>query len=147
MLVILGSDHAGFALKSDLIAAVKELGHTVEDLGTDSTASVDYPDYGTKVAHRVVEAEQQTQVLGVCVCGSGIGIAMAANKVRGARAAVVHDVTSARLARQHNQANVACIGARLVGHEVALDIVATFLGSEFAGGRHAGRVDKLNRLA
>lgn len=147
MQVIFGSDHAGFALKSDLMAAVKAAGHTVEDLGTHSTASVDYPDFGTAVATRVVDLEKNGATLGVCVCGSGIGIAIAANKIRGARAAVVHDVTSARLAREHNNANIVCIGARLVGHEVALDIVSTFLATQFAAGRHAGRVDKLNRLA
>lgn len=142
--IALGSDHAGFALKAVLVDHIQSLGHDVVDLGTTSaTESVDYPDFGAAVARAVVTGQAQ---LGVCVCGSGIGIAIAANKVPGARAATVHDQTSARLARLHNDANVVCIGERLTGVEVAKDCVRAFLDTAFEGGRHERRVDKLTEL-
>ena len=138
-----GSDHAGLRLKTDLVAVLQSLGHEVTDLGTHSTDSVDYPDYGAAVGRAVVTGEAD---LGLCVCGSGIGIAIAANKVPGVRAATVHDVTSARLAREHNNANVICLGERLVGPQVAHDALIAFLDATFAGGRHQQRVDKLGAL-
>jgi ribose 5-phosphate isomerase B len=138
-----GSDHAGLELKALLADQLVSLGHEVVDLGTHSSESVDYPDFGERVGRSVVSGETD---LGVCVCGTGIGIAIAANKVRGVRAAVVHDVSSARLAREHNDANVICLGARLIGTVAAADALEAFLGSEFLAGRHQRRVDKIAAL-
>lgn len=138
-----GSDHAGFALKNDLVAHMTDMGHSVDDLGTHTPDRVDYPDYGAAVARAVAAGDAD---LGLLVCGSGIGICMAANKVAGVRAATVHDVTSARLAREHNDANVVCLGERFIGPEVAKDALEMFLTAEFQGGRHAGRVAKIDAL-
>ena len=143
MRIAFGADHAGFALKEHLRAAAAADGHEVIDLGTHSLDSVDYPDFGAAVARAVVAGEADR---GVLVCGSGNGIAIAANKVTGARAAVVHDVTSARLAVEHNDANVCAIGARFVGEQVAEDAMRAYLAAEFAGSRHATRVEKIARL-
>jgi ribose 5-phosphate isomerase B len=141
--IAVGSDHAGLALKDQLAKHLVELGHQVEDLGTHSTDSVDYPDFGAAVGRAVAGGEAE---LGVCCCGTGIGISIAANKVRGVRAAVVHDVSSAHLAREHNEANVICFGARLVGPVVAVDALEAFLAAAFAGGRHQRRIDKIAAL-
>ena len=141
--IAVGSDHAGFHLKSDLIEMLNEAGHDVVDCGTNSTDRVDYPDFGAAVGRSVAGGEAE---VGLCVCGSGIGIAMAANKIPGIRAATVHDVTSAHLAREHNDANVICIGERLTGPEVAREAVQSFLGATFEGGRHTGRVAKIDAL-
>lgn len=138
-----GSDHAGFHLKKDLIAHLEHRGHEVIDLGTHDDERVDYPDFGAAVGRAVAAGEAD---LGLCVCGSGTGIAIAANKVPGVRAATVHDVTSAHLAREHNDANVVCLGERLVGPEVAKEALDAFLAASFAGGRHAARVAKLDAL-
>lgn len=139
--IALGADHAGFGLKDRIAAHLAERGVTVLDLGTNSPDRVDYPDYGTAVGRAVASGEAD---LGVAVCGSGIGISIAANKVAGVRAALVHDATSARLSREHNDANVICLGERLTGEEVALDAVDAWLDATFQGGRHAGRVAKLD---
>jgi ribose 5-phosphate isomerase B len=141
--IAIGSDHAGYQLKEQLAEHLREEGHEVEDLGTHSEESVDYPEYGALVARAVVKGEAD---YGVCVCGTGIGIGIAANKVRGARAAVVHDATSARMARQHNDANVVCVGARLTGPQAASDAVDAFLEAEFEGGRHQRRIDEITDL-
>ena len=141
--IAVGSDHAGFALKEQLAGELRDLGHEVLDLGAHSTDRVDYPDFGAAVGRSVAGGDAD---LGVCVCGSGIGIAMAANKVPGVRAATVHDATSARLTRQHNDANVICLSERLSGPEVASEAMRAWLDAEFEGGRHAGRVDKLSDL-
>jgi ribose 5-phosphate isomerase B len=138
-----GSDHAGLRLKSELVAMLQAQGHDVLDLGTHDGSSVDYPDFGAAVGRAVMDGSAD---VGLCVCGSGIGIAMAANKVAGVRAATVHDVTSARLAREHNDANVICLGERLVGPQVAHDSVLAYLGATYQGGRHQQRVDKLQAL-
>jgi len=130
-------------MKEDIATHLRELGHEVVDCGTHSTERVDYPDFGAAVGRSVVSGEADG---GVCVCGSGIGIAIAANKIRGVRAATVHDMTSARLSRQHNDANVICLGERFLGPTVAIDAVDAWLGAEFEGGRHAGRVAKLDAL-
>lgn len=143
MKLVMGSDHAGFELRRMLAEHLRSAGHDVNDLGTHDTASVDYPDYGAAVGRAVVDGEAE---LGIAVCGSGIGIAIAANKVVGVRAATVHDVTSARLAREHNDANVVCLGERFVGPQVALDAVDAFLAAAFEGGRHSRRVDKITAL-
>ena len=141
--IAVGSDHAGYALKEQLAGELRDLGHEVLDLGAHSPERVDYPDFGAAVGRAVVGGDAE---LGLCVCGSGIGIAMAANKVPGVRAATVHDATSARLTRQHNDANVICLGERLIGPEVASEALRAWLDAEFEGGRHAGRVDKLSGL-
>lgn len=143
MRIAIGSDHAGFLLKQDLAAFLVEGGHQVDDLGTTNDERVDYPDFGAVVGHSVASGANE---LGVCVCGTGIGISIAANKVAGVRAAVVHDVTSARLAKEHNDANVVCLGARLVGPEVAQESLQAFLATTFQAGRHAQRVDKITAL-
>ena len=138
-----GSDHAGFALKGELAEMLATLGHEVSDLGTHSEDRVDYPDFGAAVAAEVADGRAD---LGVCVCGSGLGIAMAANKIAGVRAAPLYDATTARLAREHNDANVACFGARLIGSETAKEALQVFCATDFQGGRHARRVQKLDSL-
>lgn len=138
--VALAADHAGFELKNILKEALAESGVKVLDLGTDGPGSVDYPDFGNAAAEAVAHGDADRAVI---VCGTGIGIAMAANRVKGVRAAVCHDVTSARLARAHNDANVLALGARLIGPETAKDCLRTFLATPFEGGRHQRRVDKL----
>lgn len=144
MKIALGADHAGYELKALLVATLEQWGHQVIDLGTnDATTSVDYPDFGSAVGHCVASGEAD---LGVAVCGSGIGISIAANKVPGVRAALAHDATSARLAREHNHANVLCLGARLIGPPVAQDALAAWLGAEPGDGRHLARIDKLSQL-
>jgi ribose 5-phosphate isomerase B len=137
------SDHAGFALKQVLVAEATRLGHEVKDLGPSNDARVDYPDYAAKVGHAVVADPGS---LGLLCCGSGIGVAIAANKVPGIRAATVWDEASARLAREHNDANVVAIGARLIGLEAAQRMLAAFLSAHFEGGRHAERVAKITAL-
>ena len=139
----IGSDHAGFALKGELAEMLATLGHEVSDLGTHSEDRVDYPDFGAAVAAEVADGRAD---LGVCVCGSGLGIAMAANKIAGVRAAPLYDATTARLAREHNDANVACFGARLIGSETAKEALQVFCATDFQGGRHARRVQKLDSL-
>ena len=141
--IAIGSDHAGYPLKQQLAEHLREAGHEVNDLGTHSEESVDYPEYGAMVARAVVDGDAD---YGVCVCCTGIGIGIAANKVKGARAAVVHDATSARMARQHNDANVVCVGARLTGPQAAADAVDAFLSAEFEGGRHQRRIDEISEL-
>jgi ribose 5-phosphate isomerase B len=144
MRVAVGSDHAGFDLKEILRAELAAQGHDVADLGTyDGATSVDYPDFGAAVGRAVTEGEAE---LGVCVCGTGIGISMAANKVPGVRAALVHDVTTAVLAKQHNHANVLCFGARTTGRAVAVDALGAFLRAVRESGRHDGRIAKLADL-
>ncbi len=140
MNIAIGSDHAGYRLKTVIGEHVAGLGHTVIDVGTNSPESVDYPDYGAAVGDAVVSGRAQ---FGIAACGSGIGICMAASKVPGVRAATVHDVTSAHFTRLHNDANVMCVGERFIGEQVALDAVDAFLTTEFEGGRHQRRVDKI----
>ena len=141
MRIAVGSDHAGFALKTETIARLTGAGHEVLDLGTDSAeVSVDYPLFGRAVGEAVAEGRAER---GVCVCGTGIGIGMAANKVRGIRAAVVHDSTTALLARSHNDANVLCLGERTTGRAEAMDAVDAFVTTAFAGGRHQRRIEQI----
>lgn len=143
MRIAVGADHAGFALKQALAEHLRTAGHDVTDCGAHSTERVDYPDFGAAVGRAVAQGDAD---LGLCVCGSGNGIAMAANKVGGVRAAVAYDVTSARLARAHNDANVLCIGERLTGAEVAREALDAWLSASFEGGRHQTRVSKLDAL-
>lgn len=141
MQIAIASDHAGYALKSLLAADLAAAGHDLLDLGAaDATTSVDYPDFGRGCAEAVASGRAQ---VGVVVCGSGIGISIAANRVGGARCALVHDNLSARLARQHNDANMIALGARLIGVETARDALFAFLDTPFEGGRHAARTAKL----
>jgi ribose 5-phosphate isomerase B len=136
----MASDHAGFDLKAAIGAELVSGGIEVLDLGPEDSSPVDYPDMAEKLA-RAIEAGQGTR--GLLICGTGIGIGIAANRHLWVRAATCHDVTTARLARQHNDANVLCLGARIIGLQVALDCVDVFLKTPFEGGRHQRRVDKL----
>lgn len=139
-IIPIASDHAGLPLKQQLITTLTQEGLEFEDLGTDTAESVDYPDYANMLCRRLLGGELN---FGILVCGTGIGMAIAANRHRGIRAAVLHNATEARLTRAHNNANVACLGARIIGIETALDAVATFLNTEFEGGRHQRRIDKI----
>jgi len=143
MKVAFGCDHAGFGLKEAVISTLKRLGAEIIDFGTYSLDSVDYPDFGERVGKAVASGEAD---LGVVICGTGIGISIAANKVPGVRAALCHDVYSARMSRAHNNANVLALGARVIGPGLAEAIVEAWLGTEFEGGRHANRVAKIERL-
>ncbi len=139
-IIAVASDHAGFAYKALITEHLRASGHEVLDVGTHVNERVDYPDYGHAIGRAVVGGEAG---FGIAVCGSGIGICIAANKVPGVRAATVHDMTSARLSREHNDANVMCVGERFLGPQVVLDCVDAFLGAGFEGGRHAARVAKI----
>ena len=136
----LAADHAGVTLKALLADEASARGWRTVDLGTGGSDSVDYPDFGDRLARAVLAGEAD---LGVAICGTGIGISIACNRHPGVRAAVVHDEASARLAREHNDANVLALGQRLIGEEVATRCLAVFLETAFAGGRHQRRVDKL----
>ncbi len=138
--VALGSDHAGFPIKETIRQFLQNAGYPVDDLGTWSEESVDYPDYGKAVGECVAAHKD---VFGIAVCGTGIGISIAANKVHGIRAAVAHDVSTARLAREHNDANVLALGGRIVNGSQAIEMVQTFLNTAFVGGRHSRRVEKI----
>ena len=140
--IAVASDHAGFDLKEILKRDLQEAGHEVLDLGTHSTASVDYPDFGRAMADAIASGKVAR---GVLVCGTGIGISIAANRNPKVRAALAHDVTSARLSREHNDANVVTFGARVIGVETAREALKVFLTTDWLGGRHAGRVDKLSK--
>jgi ribose 5-phosphate isomerase B len=142
MRVIAGSDHAGLALKNSLIAHLQAKGIEVVDLGTHSQASVDYPDYAEAVARKVAAGEG----LGLLVCGSGQGMAMTANRIPGVRAAVVSDTFSACATRQHNDANVLCLGERILGPGLAAEILDIFIATPYEGGRHQRRVEKMAML-
>lgn len=142
--VLLAADHAGYPLKEQIKAQLLELSFPVHDLGTNGTDSVDYPDYGRRMADAIAE---RLDARGVIVCGTGIGISIAANRNPAVRAALCHDVTTARLARQHNDANVLAMGARIIGSEIARDCVLAFLDTAFEGGRHARRVAMLGAAA
>ena len=141
--IALGADHAGFHAKEIIKNFLQQQGYVVDDLGTHSESSVDYPDFGKAVSERVASGGAQ---LGILVCGTGIGMSMTANKVPGIRAAVAHDAFTARMARQHNDANVLTLGGRVVDDAKAVEIVREFLSVEFEGGRHQRRVDKINEL-
>lgn len=139
--VAIGSDHAGVALKSVLIPVIEAAGYSALDCGTHGDASVDYPDYGAAVAQAVLEGKAR---FGVAICGSGIGISIAANRFKGIRAALCHSGLSAELSRRHNDANVLALGARLIGDAEAKECIERFLTTDFEGGRHTARVEKLD---
>ena len=142
--IVIGSDHAGFPLKEVLAAYLKEMGLKVVDVGTNGPESVDYPDYGVAIANAIKDGKASR---GIAICGTGIGISIAVNRHDWIRAALCHDMTSARFCREHNDANVLVLGARMIGEEVAKDCVKSFLETDFEGGRHQRRVDKLGFAA
>ena len=143
MKVAIGADHAGFDLKQELADDLREAGYTVEDFGPASTESVDYPDFARRVAEAVRGGRAER---GVLVCGTGIGIGIAANTVAGIRAATCNDLFTARMCRAHNDAQIVALGSRVVGPGVAGEIVRIFLETSFEGGRHQRRVDKIHRI-
>ena len=141
--IALGADHAGFQVKESIKRYLESAGHTVDDVGTGSEESVDYPDFAREAAGRVADGKD---ALGILVCGTGIGMTIAANKVAGIRAALAQDPATARLAREHNNANVLAVAGRMLSGESAVAIVREFLAAEFAGGRHERRVNKISLL-
>ncbi len=141
--IAIASDHAGRELKEELKNFLKESGCEVVDMGTDNDASVDYPDYGLPVAEKVSKGEIKK---GILLCGTGIGMSIVANKFPRVRAALTNDIYSAKLAKEHNDANIIVIGGRLVGKGLAIEIVKTWMESEFKGGRHQRRLDKIREI-
>ena len=144
MKIALSADHAGFEMKDALAAWLRETGHEVLDLGTHGPESVDYPDFGARLGRAIASGDAER---GIAICGSGIGIAIAANRNPGCRCAQVNEPLSAALARTHNDANAIALGARLIGVDMAKACVAAFLTTDFEGGRHQRRVDQLSHLA
>lgn len=143
MKIALAADHAGYGLKNELVAWLREAGHDVSDLGTNGAESVDYPAFGARLAEAVGSGNAER---GIAVCGSGIGISIAINRNPACRCARVDDPLSAALSREHNDANVLALGARLIGSDMAKACVSAFLDTQFAGGRHQRRVDQLSQL-
>jgi ribose 5-phosphate isomerase B len=141
--ILLGADHAGFRTKETIKKYLDDAGYRVEDVGTHSEEPVDYPDFARAVGEQVAAGRD---ALGVLVCGTGIGVSIAANKVQGIRAALAHDSLTARRAREHNDANVLALGGKIVGEDEAISIVQEFLGAQFAGGRHQRRIDKITEM-
>ncbi|MDP1821821.1 MAG: ribose 5-phosphate isomerase B [Archangium sp.] len=141
--IAIASDHAGVALKAELVDELKKLGHSPLDLGPSDTASVDYPDFAAKACAEVTAGRA---ALGVLICGTGIGMSITANKVHGIRAALCHTEFEARVTRLHNDANVLCLGSRVIGGALATEIMKVFLAGSFEGGRHAKRVEKITQL-
>ena len=143
MKIAIGNDHAAVALKNEFMEYVQSLGHEVVNFGTDTNESCHYPEYGEKVANAVAAGEFDC---GILICGTGVGISIAANKVNGIRAAVCSEPTTARLVKEHNNANIIAFGERIVGVELAKDIVKAYLEADFLGGRHAIRVDMISEI-
>ena len=143
MRIAIGSDHAGFAMKQLIVGLLSELGHSYEDFGCFNSNSVDYPDIGRPVAEAVSQGKFDR---GILICASGIGMCIVANKIAGTRAAVCHDTFSARRAREHNDVNVLCLGEWVIGQGLMREVVTTYLSTEFAGGRHARRVEKIRAI-
>ena len=141
MKISLGSDHGGFELKLQIAVFLRQLGHEVLDAGCDAQQSVDYPDFAGRVCELVRTGQCER---GILICGTGIGMSIAANRYREIRAALCHEGFTARMSREHNNANVLCLGARVIGPALALDIVGQWLETEFAGGRHQRRLDMLS---
>lgn len=142
MNIVIAADHGGFELKQKAVGVLEQLGHSVIDVGCNSTDSVDYPDYAEKLVERI----QDTENLGILICGTGIGMSIAANRHRFIRAALCHDENTAILSREHNNANVLCLGARVLEEKSALEIIKVWLETEFAGGRHLQRISKFSDL-
>jgi len=144
MKVAIGSDHGGFAVKEEVVRFLRDLGHDIDDVGCFGLDSVDYPDFADKVCELVGNKDNDCE-RGILICGTGIGMSMAANKNKkyssNIRAALCHESYTARMSRQHNDANILCLGARVLGIEVIIDVVGTWLETEFEGGRHQRRID------
>lgn len=143
MKIAIASDHTGVELKSEIIKYLQELGHETDDLGTNSKESIDYPIYGKKVADEVTKGKYDG---GVLICGTGIGISLAANKIKGIRAAVCSEPYSAKLSKQHNNSNIIAFGARVVGVDLAKMIVKEWIEAKFEGGRHLKRVELISKI-
>ncbi len=143
MRIAMGNDHAATGLKMEIMEYVKGLGHEVVNFGTDTSDRCNYPEFGEKVGRAVAAGEADC---GILICGTGVGISIAANKVRGVRCGVCSDATTARLIKQHNNANVLAFGARIVGPELARDIVRAYLEAEFEGGRHQDRINMFTEI-
>ena len=143
MKIAIGADHAGYAAKEEVMGWLRDWGHEVDDLGTHGPDPVDYPLYAVRVAAQVAGRRDD---LGILVCGSGIGVCIAANKVPGIRAAYVTDTYSAKMSRAHNDANVLCLGARVTGPELMKELVSAFLASSFEGGRHQRRIEQIEKI-
>lgn len=141
MQISIGSDHGGYDLKLLIINQLQEQGHEIHDAGCYSAESVDYPDFAETVCEKV---RKEVCERGILICGTGIGMSIAANRYRDIRAALCHDAFTARMSREHNNANILCLGARVIGQEVALDMVMEWIKTPFAGGRHQMRLDKLS---
>ncbi len=139
-MIVIASDHAGVEVKAAIVDRLRSAGHAVDDLGPASTQSVDYPDFAHRVAARVADG---TATCGLLICGTGLGMSMSANRHHGVRAAVCHDAFTAEMARRHNDANVLCVGARVLGMGVIEQVVDVFLATDFEGGRHQRRVAKI----
>ncbi len=142
-MIAIGCDHGGYELKLEIIKHLQAKGFEIKDFGCNSTDSVDYPDYAYPVAKAVADGQCEK---GILICGTGIGMSIAANKVKGIRCALCSDTFSAHATREHNDSNVLAIGARVTGVNLALDIVDTWLTAEFMGGRHTGRIDKITKI-
>ncbi|CQR46156.1 Putative sugar phosphate isomerase YwlF [Paraliobacillus sp. PM-2] len=140
MKIVLASDHGGFELLREIASQLDDLGIDYDNIGCDCETSVDYPDYGIPAAEKVANGSYDR---GILICGTGIGMSIAANKVKGIRAALVHDVYTARVTREHNDSNILVMGARVIGVDLAKEIVKTWLAGEFQGGRHANRIGKV----
>ena len=140
MKIAIASDHGGFELKEKIVALLADLGLEYQDFGPDSAEAVDYPDYAFMVSEKVAAKEFDR---GILICGTGVGISIAANKVKGVRCALVHDVFTAKATREHNDSNVLAMGGRVIGDELAKMIVKTWLAEEFVGDHHAGRIEKI----
>lgn len=143
MKIAIGADHGGYQLKEEIKRLLDSMDVEYEDVGCDCEQSVDYPDYALPVAEKVASGACDR---GILICGTGIGMSIAANKVRGVRCALVHDLFSAKATREHNDSNVLAMGARVIGPGLALEIVKVWLGAEFEGGRHAKRVEKIAKI-
>ena len=141
MKIAIGADHGGFQLKEKVARMLEQLGHRVEDTGCHSSDSVDYPDFADPVVAKVADGECDR---GILICGTGIGMSLAANRNRKIRAANCHDEYTARMSREHNDANILCLGARVIGEGVAVDLVKVWLDTPFAGGRHQQRIAKFS---
>lgn len=140
MKIVIGNDHAGVDLKTKIVEFLRKKGHEVINIGTDTLDSIDYPDIAKEVSQKIINREAE---YGVLICGTGIGISISANKIKGIRAALAHNEFTARLSRLHNNANIIALGARVIGDELATSCVDTFINTDFEGGRHAKRVSKI----
>lgn len=142
MNIVIAADHGGVELKGKVVTVLKQLGHTVDDVGCNGTDSVDYPDYAKKLVERI----QGSENVGILICGTGIGMSIVANRYSYIRAALCHDENTAMLSREHNNANVLCLGARVLEEHVAINIIKAWLVTEFSGGRHLQRISKFSDL-